>query len=154
MENGFQVMWTFLLYLEVVAILFQLVLLLKKKKIIRIKNYLWNFFLLLVIVHYILVIQLSFFDSPATIHQHAFVNFFNFFMLLVHTMKEFYEEEIAMLMATFGLVIQIFNIIVMINALVAGYYHTCIKNRKRKRSKLNTYERHIIRQLNFRMMVF
>ena len=66
-------------------------------------------------------------------------------MLLVHTMEEFYEEEIAMLVATFALVKQIFNIIVMINALVSGYYHTSIRNRKRKRSKLNTYERHIIR---------
>ena len=69
-------------------------------------------------------------------------------------MEEFSREEIAMLMATFALVIQIFNIIVMINTLVAGYYHTSIRNRKHKRSKLNTYERHVIRQLNFRMMVF
>ena len=73
-------------------------------------------------------------------------------MLLVHTMKEFYEKEIAMLVATFALVIQIFNIIVMINTLVVGYYHTSIRNRKHK--KLNTYGRHIIKQLNFRMMVF
>ena len=69
-------------------------------------------------------------------------------------MTEFSEEEIAMLVATFALVIHFFNIIVMINALVTGYYHTSIRNRKCKRSKLNTYERHIIRQLNFRRMVF
>ena len=58
-----------------------------------------------------------------------------------------------MLVAIFSLVIQIFNIIVMINALVTGYYYTSIKNRKHKRFKLNIYERHIIRQLNFRRMV-
>ena len=75
-------------------------------------------------------------------------------MLLVHMMEEFSEEEIAMFMATFALVIQIFNIIVMINALVVGYYHTSIRNRKYKRFKLNTYERHIIRNLNFIMIVF
>ena len=57
-------------------------------------------------------------------------------MLLVHTMEEFYEEKIAMLVAIFALVIQIFNIIVMINVLVSGYYHTSIRNKKRKRSKL------------------
>ena len=69
-------------------------------------------------------------------------------------METFDAEEIAMLMDVFSLVIQIFNIIVMINALVSRYYHISIRNRKRKRSKLNTYERHIIRQLNFRRMVF
>ena len=35
-----------------------------------------------------------------------------------------------------------------------GYYHTSIRNKKRKRSKLNIYERHTIRQLNFRIIVF
>ena len=55
-------------------------------------------------------------------------------MLLVLMMKEFSKEEIAMFVATFALVIQIFNIIIMINVLVVGYYHTFIRNRKCKRS--------------------
>ncbi|XP_039130874.1 uncharacterized protein LOC120267259 [Dioscorea cayenensis subsp. rotundata] len=68
-------------------------------------------------------------------------------------MDEILEEQHATLLVAYTVALHLNNLLV-VTASMLEFYRLRLKNRKQKRMISYTYERHLIRQVNFRRMVF